>query len=185
MGKLKQLLPLADKIAVHHCIDTISAAGIEDITVVIGPEHEDIRRAVAGFPVRLAVNTEPGSEMAESVRTGLSAVAADCRGLLICLSDHPLVSADTIRMIVGAHVRKPDRIVIPSYHRRRGHPCLFPIDAAGKVFSGMNLRQIIAANPSLIEYVGVDDEGVVLDMDTEEDYRVMQERFQRILPGRQ
>ena len=177
MGKLKQLLPLADRSAIHHCIDAISAAGIGDITVVIGPGHEEIRRAVSGFPVRIAVNGKRESEMAESVRTGLSVAAADCSGVLISLADHPLVSADTIRMLVESHLRRADMTVIPSYHRRRGHPCLFPIDVARRVFSGMNLREIIAANPSGIQYVEVNDEGVVLDMDTEEDYRLMQRKF--------
>jgi hypothetical protein len=35
----------------------------------------------------------------------------------------------------------------------------------------------VAADPSGVEYVGVDDEGVVLDMDTEEEYRVMLRKF--------
>jgi molybdenum cofactor cytidylyltransferase len=176
MGKLKQLLPLADKSAVRHCLDAIISSGIADITVVIGPEHEALREEINGLPVRIAVNEKAGSEMAESVRAGLTS-SPSVTGVLVCLADHPLVSADTLRTLVGAHTGRPDKIVIPSFQGRRGHPCLFSADAARSVFSGMNLRQIIAADPSRIEYVGVDDEGVVLDMDTEEDYRVMLEKF--------
>ncbi len=177
MGRLKQLLPLADKSAIHHCIDAIVAAGIQDITVVIGPGHEEIRKAVNGSPVRITVNGKAGSEMAESVRVGLAAAAAACSAFLICLADHPLVSAATIRTLIEAYDRRPGLIVIPVYHGRRGHPCVFPADAVMKVFSGMNLREIVSADPSRVEYVEVDDEGVVLDMDTEEDYRVMLEKF--------
>ncbi len=176
MGKLKQLLPLADKSAIRHCLDAITSTGIREVTVVLGPEHETIRREIEGFPVRIAVNERADSEMAESVRAGLAS-SPSFTGVLICLADHPLVSAGTLRRLIGTHVLGPDKIVVPSYKGRRGHPCLFPFDAVRKVFSGMNLRQIIAADTSRVEYVGVDDEGVVLDMDTEEDYRVMLEKF--------
>ncbi len=176
MGKLKQLLPLADKSAIRHCLDAIRWAGIGSVTVVLGPGHEIVRKEISGYPVRIAVNEKEGSEMAESVRAGLASLPS-VAGVLVCLADHPLVSGDTLGTIVETHIRRPDRIVIPSYHGRRGHPCLFPADAARRVFSGMNLRQIIAADPSRVEYVEVDDEGVVLDMDTEEDYRVMLKKF--------
>jgi molybdenum cofactor cytidylyltransferase len=177
MGRLKQLLPLADKCAIVHCLDAIAAAGIEDITVVLGTGHEETAAAVGGFPVRLAVNEKAGSDMAESVRVGLSAAAAGGADFLVCLADHPLVSAATIRTLVEVHDRRPDLIVIPSYGGRRGHPCIFPAEAIGKVFSDMTLREIVAAEPSRVEYVSVEDEGVVLDMDTEEDYKVMITKF--------
>jgi molybdenum cofactor cytidylyltransferase len=176
MGKLKQLLPLADKSAIRHCLDAIMSAGIEDVTVVLGREHEAVRKEMNGFPVKIAVNGKAGSEMAESIRAGLAA-AASATGLLVCLADHPLVSAATIRTLIEEHGRRPDLIVIPVYGGKRGHPCIFPSDEVRKVFAGMNLREIVAADPSSVEYVGVDDEGVVLDMDTEEDYRLMQKKF--------
>lgn len=177
MGRLKQLLPLADKSAILHCLDAIVEAGIEEITVVLGPGHEEIKKAVNGLPVRTAVNEKAGSEMAESVRAGLSAATATSTGFLVCLADHPLVSAATIRTLVAVHGMRPDQIVIPVCHGKRGHPCIFPADAVRKVFSGMNLREIVAADPSRVEYVGVEDEGVVLDMDTEEDYLMMLRKF--------
>ncbi len=177
MGKLKQLLPLADKVTILHCIDAIVAAGIEDITVVLGPEHDEIRNAVDGSPVRIAVNGKTGSEMAESVRAGLSAAATAATGLLVCLADHPLVSPATIRTLADAHAGRHDLIVVPVYRGRKGHPCIFPADAITKVFCGMNLREIIAADPRRVAYVQVEDEGVVLDMDTEDDYRVMLAKF--------
>ncbi len=152
------------------------SAGIRDVTVVVGPEHEAIRREIDGYPVRIAVNEKAGSEMAESVRAGLAS-SPHVTGVMICLADHPLVCAGTLRSLIRAHILRPDNIVVPSYQGRRGHPCLFPFDVARKVFSGMNLRQIISVNPARVEYLGVDDEGVVLDMDTEEDYHLLQRKF--------
>jgi len=177
MGKLKQLLPLAEKSAIRHCLDSIITAGIEDITVVIGPGHEEIRQAMSGLAVRIAVNEKAGSEMAESVRTGLSAAAPSSEAVMVCLADHPLVSPETLVALIEAHAGRPGRIMIPVYYGKRGHPCLFPLDSVKKVFFGLNLREIIAAEPLRVECVGVDDEGVVLDMDTEEDYRVMVGKF--------
>jgi molybdenum cofactor cytidylyltransferase len=90
----------------------------------------------------------------------------------VCLSDHPLVSSATIRSIIQQHQKTPDSILIPSYQGKRGHPTLFPNTIISGLFSGSGrtLRDIIRDNAHSVRSIGVNDEGVVLDMDTEEDY---------------
>jgi len=108
--------------------------------------------------------------MAESVRIGLRALHESSTGVLVHLSDHPLVSVETLRSFVQCHVESPDRIIIPLYKGRRGHPTLFPKPVIDEVFDGLNLRDIINRDSSRIRFLNVDDEGVVLDIDTKEDY---------------
>ena len=126
MGKLKQLLPIGEKTIIRHCLDTLIASGIKDIAVVLGPDPEKMQMAIGGLPVKVAVNEKPGSDMAESVRAGLVAVDVCATGLLICLSDHPLVAADTMKALVTEHFTAPWEIIIPVYGGRSGHPSLFP-----------------------------------------------------------
>jgi CTP:molybdopterin cytidylyltransferase MocA len=72
--------------------------------------------------------------------------------------------------MISAHIQKPDAIIIPAYRGRKGHPTLFPrsvLEDLGKVAT---LRDVIGRHHAKIFLLEVEDEGVVLDMDTPEDY---------------
>lgn len=178
MGRLKQLLPFADRPAVGCCLDAIGAAGVSEIVAVLGPGAAEIS-AVIGPQARVVINSQPESQMADSVRVGLEALGPAAEAVLICLADHPLVSSDTISMILARGADRPGSIIVPSHKGRRGHPSLFPRAILRGVFAGHTLRDIIHDNETSLDILDVADEGVVLDMDTEDDYRRMTEIYGR------
>ena len=177
MGISKQLLPLGDRPVIRHCYDAIAAAGIRQVIVVIGAHGNGIPEALHGTTSTIVRNTFPDSQMADSVRTGLGAIGDRCSGVLICLSDHPLIEIGTYKAIINIHKVAPDRIVIPVYSGRRGHPTLFPPKAVQEIASGATLRDVISKDASRLTLIDVADEGVVLDMDTDDDYRRILEKF--------
>jgi len=170
MGQPKQLLPLGNKPVIRHCLDNLVAAGIKDIVVVLSQRESEILNSMKDLPVQIVFNENPESEMAESVRIGLRTLTDFSTGVLVHLSDHPLVSAKTLKSIVQCHLEIPDKIIIPQYKGKRGHPSLFPKPVIDEIFVGLTLRDIIKRDSSRIKFLDVDDEGVILDMDTKEDY---------------
>ena len=171
MGTPKPLLPIQGRPAVIRCLESLRDSGVADIVLVVSPEGGDIVKAASGFAVRVAVNEQPGSDMAASVKAGLVSIDRDATGVLICLCDHPLVRPESLESILSAHTQKPDAIIIPLYNGRKGHPTLFPrfvLEDLGKVAT---LRDVIDRHRAAIFTLDVDDEGVILDMDTPEDYR--------------
>jgi molybdenum cofactor cytidylyltransferase len=177
MGRSKQLLPLGPKPVIRHCLDSVIDAGLTDIVVVLGVDSGDIAAAISGMPVRTVVNTDPRSDMAGSVRHGVREIDPASTGVLVCLSDHPLVSPGTITSIMNAHRADPDSIIIPSYNGRRGHPTLFPHTVIADILLCTNLRNVITARAGEVRLVETDDEGVILDMDTPEDYERAKQHF--------
>jgi molybdenum cofactor cytidylyltransferase len=176
MGRPKQLLPLGDKPVIRHCIDVILGADIRDIVVVLGPGGITTAQTLRGLPVDIVVNGNARSEMADSVRIGLSACPESTFGILVCLVDHPLVSAETMKTMIQEHREAPDKIIIPAYHGKRGHPSLFPASILKEIFSGVTLRDIVRRDQERVRVIEVPDEGVVLDMDTREDYEQVLKR---------
>jgi len=179
MGRIKQLLPLGNKPVISHCLDTLIASEINDIVVVLGRHRADILRSLGPLPnqVKIAYNDIPESEMAESVRVGLGELNSSSSGILVCLSDHPMVSRETIKTLIGIHREDPEKILIPNYRGTRGHPTLFPSRLVREVLTGHTLREIISRHPEKARYLEVQDEGVILDLDTMEDYKKLSEKI--------
>ncbi len=179
MGTQKQLLLLGNRPVIRRCVDTVFASGILDLVVVVNGDGKRIVEALAGLAVKIVRNDEADSQMADSVRIGLRSLDDCFSGVLVCLSDHPVISAETFRTLIQAHHGRPDRIVIPCYRGRRGHPALFSRVILKEVFSGGTLRDIIGKHEGSVQLIEVDDEGILLDMDTVEDYERVREIFAR------
>ena len=171
MGAKKQLLPIQGRPAVARCLEGLMDARAAEIVLVVNPEADDILEAAKHFPIRIAVNEVPGSDMAASVMTGLACIDREATGVLVCLCDHPLVRPETMEAMISAHVRLPDAIIIPVYRGRKGHPTLFPRRLLEELGTGATMREVIGRHRAKISLLNVDDEGVILDMDTPEDYR--------------
>lgn len=168
-GRLKQLLPYGDRTAVRRCVESIREGGFDRIVAVLAP-REDLRAAFGGLPVRLVTNADPESDMRTSVQLGLGAIGEEVDAVLICLADHPLVRAATIRKLAAEHAARPGAILAPAFCGRRGHPVLFPRAALDGIAAGLTLRAVRDGWPGGVRQVDVADEGVVIDVDTPEEY---------------
>ncbi len=96
----KVLHGLAGRPMVRFVVDAARDAGIERIVAVVGPEADDVREA-AGDGVEFALQ-------AERLGTGHALVQArdaigDCEQVLVLNGDVPLITPDTLRLLMRAH----------------------------------------------------------------------------------
>ncbi len=173
MGCCKQLLPLGNSTVIARCLDTLVASGIDEIAVVVSPEVHGVAEAARKHPVRVVVNSDANGDMASSVRAGRDALTAEAVGVIVFLCDYPLVSAGTITGLVMEHGDSPGSIIIPCQGGKHGHPLLFPRMILNELENGLTLRDLVRRDQSRISYLNVDDPGVLLDMDTPDDYRLI------------
>ena len=68
-------------------------------------------------------NADYEKGMITSLQAGIRALPWDTSGALLFLVDHPLVESTTIEAMIQ-HLA-PNRIVVPVFEGRRGHPVLF------------------------------------------------------------
>ncbi len=175
MNAPKLFLPLDSKPIIRHCLDAIINAGIIDIILVArGLDRERLRREIDPI-VKVVFNRNSASEMADSARLGLKAVDQATTGLIVCLVDHPLVATRTLQILMQQHVAMPDKVLIPTFDGRKGHPTLFPVSIIHELFnisaaSQPTLRDLIYKHPARVTFIPVEDAGILLDMDTKKDY---------------
>ncbi|MBM4288106.1 MAG: nucleotidyltransferase family protein, partial [Deltaproteobacteria bacterium] len=135
------------------------------------------------MPVKKIVNPLPESDMTTSIRLGMQAMLPRATGAMVCLVDYPLVQSSTLKQMVAAALTTPERIIIPTWQGRRGHPSLFPRTLLTEIYQGFNLREIIQRHPDTVTLLPVDDEGVVLEMDTPADYQKICQRLEETTHG--
>jgi molybdenum cofactor cytidylyltransferase len=175
MGRDKALLTYRSKTFLESVIETLRAAGIERIAVVLGHHADEIRRAVNLEGVEWAVNPDYRSGQTSSLQAGLRALAADSpEAVVLCLVDHPAVSAETVRKLVTAFRDSGAPIAIPVQKLQRGHPVVISRDLFDELLGldvdeGANI--VIRKHRERIRFIEVEDPGVLLDVDDAETYR--------------
>jgi molybdenum cofactor cytidylyltransferase len=172
MGRLKQLLPFRGKILLEHVLDTLRSAGVEEIVVVLGFQADQIRSQVPLDSFKVVLNAAYREGMASSLQAGIAALSPDREAALIMLADQPLVQPGTIHQLMAAYRQARLPFTIPVYDGQRGNPVLIDRTVFPDIFqlSGdTGCRKLFPAYREQILEVPVDDPGVLLDIDTQED----------------
>jgi molybdenum cofactor cytidylyltransferase len=124
----KLLQELNGKAIVRWSAEALIGGPVDEVIAVVPPDDQDIRRALAGLDVRLAVNAQPERGIASSIACGVSALGGNVEAALIALGDEPTLSRDAVARVVRRyrddHVRGI-QIVAPVYRGTPGHPTLF------------------------------------------------------------
>lgn len=175
MGGRKLLLPIGDFTVVELTVQSLLSVPVKDLVVVTGFYGVAIEHQLREFPVRFAFNPDPSSDMAESIRCGLKVVnPADFEAFLVMPADMPLVLPETVRTLVASLLDSDKSIAVPVFRNRRGHPVVFRSNLYERVLtfrSPQGIRPLVHGDPSRVLLVEVDDEGVVADLDSWDDYR--------------
>ena len=171
MGTCKQLLLLDGKTVLARCLETLLHGGIEEVVVVVAHSGDEVARAAGSYPVRVVRNAEPAGDMAASICTGRDALSPSVSGVVIALCDYPLVRAETITRLAEEHRVAPDNIIVPCHDGHRGHPPLLPRRLLDDLETPLTLRDLLRDHKELIHHLELPDDGVLIDMDTPEDYR--------------
>ncbi|HET9180942.1 MAG TPA: NTP transferase domain-containing protein [Candidatus Angelobacter sp.] len=87
----KQLLRVSGKPLLEHALESVHAAGVSEIVLVLGAEAEAIQQQVALGGARIVINPDYRQGMGTSLRAGLAAVASTAGAALVVLADQPFV----------------------------------------------------------------------------------------------
>lgn len=174
MGMPKPLLRFGDVTFLEHIIAVLRQSGVDGVTVVLGAKAETIRTSVDLSAVDVVVNENYAQGQLSSLIKGLSRLPADTDAILLCLVDHPFITADVVDQLIGAYRETGRPIVLPVFNERRGHPALFARSLFGELADAppdKGARHVVAAHAHEVLEVNVTDPGVLTSIDTPEDYR--------------
>jgi molybdenum cofactor cytidylyltransferase len=175
MGRLKQLLPYGEHTVVEQVISVLLASPVGEVVVVTGHQRVAVEAALAKWPVRTVFNPDYAEgEMLSSARAGLRAVSAESQAVLLAVGDMPAIEGNVVAQLIQTYrMAGNDYVYIPSYQMRAGHPVLVPRPYWGAILSLRdedNLRSVLRAKSTRVQWVIVDTPSVLRDIDTPADY---------------
>jgi len=187
MGRPKLLLPLGPSTVIAQMLSALARPEIAATLVVVRPDDEPLRAAVAGCGATPLQPNVPPPEMRQSVEHALRHIEAQFHpraddGWLLAPADHPLLDPEVITRMIMEWRRCPRRIVVPIYRGRRGHPTLFPFRLAAEVFNlpaDQGLNSLLKVHAAEIIQIDTASPAVVADLDTPEDYVRLLARIDR------
>jgi len=179
MGSPKALLHDPDgRTFAARLVRTFAAAGIADIVVVTGSQHDAIADAIAAdnppaYPTILT-NPNPSRGQLSSLWIALDAVRRPgLESILMTPVDIPMIRPSTIQRVIAQWKQTRAVIVRPVVGTRHGHPVLFDravFDDLRRAPLTEGARAVVHARAKDVVNVPVDDEGCLVDVDTPGDY---------------
>jgi molybdenum cofactor cytidylyltransferase len=178
--EFKPLMRVGEATMVEWVISLYKKSGVEDVRVVVGHRKDELMPVIEKLDVSVLVNPRYLDGMFSSVLCGLNSLGADCTGCFIHPVDVPLVSQHTVGKLIDSLRATPDNAIRPSFRNRRGHPVVVP-SRFFKHITGFEqpggLRAALRPLQSSTVTVEVDDENILYDVDTSEDYDALLRRI--------
>jgi len=119
------------------------------------------------------VNPDYALGQFSSMQCGLRAAPSEVGGVLFTLVDHPAVSEATVDALLNG-VDGPALLRVPRYGGRRGHPIWFSSELIPEFLKapvGSSARDVVQRHEAETDFIDVDDDGVLADIDDPDAYR--------------
>ena len=175
MGTPKMVLPWGNRTVIGQVVSVLEEAGLDQILVVTGGAEPEVRQALQPHRVHLVKNERfMAGDMLSSVQTGLTAALdGSAQAALIVLGDQPQIQAEVVKALLLRWQTDRPAIIIPSTQMRRGHPWLLVRSLWQEVLDlplTQSLRDLLRRRNDRIDYLPVETDSILQDLDTPEDY---------------
>ncbi len=176
MGKPKQLLSYQGEPFVRRVAKTALQAGLSPVIVITGAYAPQVEAALIDLPnLHLLHNPHWQSGQSASVRAGVQTLQSQFAGVggaIFLLADQPQVNIHLLQALMEQHAQSLAPILAPLAADRRANPVLFDqtvFDDLLTIQGDAGGRVLFRQYP--LRYIPWMDESLLLDVDTEEDYR--------------
>jgi len=175
MRQPKALLILRGETFLSIIIKNLLEAKFDPVMVILGNNYDLIKNNLsAKDKIQILRNPNPADGQLSSLQYAIKNLPQDCCGIVQALVDHPRVASSTYDLIYKYSQKYSDKIIIPIFKNRRGHPVYF----GKKYFPDLlnaplnrGARNVVEKYSEQVQVLEVEDEGIVIDIDTPEDYQ--------------
>jgi molybdenum cofactor cytidylyltransferase len=184
---LRRLAPTSDETLLTRTLRLYDSLPFEDIILVVSEETKSASSQLSGAGgestrFRTIVHPRPEGGMASSIALGATAAnaktSAHANGILIALGDMPFLRRDTLIGLCRLALQAGNgAITAPLYNGKRGHPVVFGAAhrknlarLQGEKGAQSLVQSLAQSQRESLVFLETDDAGVVIDIDSPEDW---------------
>ncbi len=168
MGSPKALLDYQGRPFLEHLLEATRHPKIGLTRVVLGANAKTIREKLKLDPAAVIINREWKKGQLSSIQAAIRTLrSGETDGILLCLIDHPLISAALVGQLVHQFYESGKLIVIPTYNTKRGHPIILSSALYGELLEAppeVGARAVVWNHRDDVLEMPTEEEGVVLNL---------------------
>jgi molybdenum cofactor cytidylyltransferase len=173
IGQNKALLKLRGASFLEVIAENLKKLDFDKIYVVGGSQWSEVRLEAIRLGINFVLNKNWEQGQFSSLKSALSVLNSEIGGALVTLVDHPFVAPGTYKHLLETWQKFTNRIVIPVYDNRRGHPIIITqhiIRESLESSEENNLKELIKNHERMVIRLKVNDPGILQDIDTQDDF---------------
>ena len=180
MEQPKPLLEVGSETFLERTIHMLKNGGCRYVVAVVN-EHDDwVQRLADAAGAAIVINDQAESEQIDSLRVGIAALPPDWQAVAVLPVDVPLVMDDTVKLLVDVVRAELPLLTLPFHNGVAGHPVVLSRELEQEIMHQQweeGVRSLIMSHARQLREVKVIDPGILIDIDSKEDYwRYVQEK---------
>jgi len=174
-GRNKLLEKINGLTMIERVVKSAKSSKADEVVVVLGYEAQRIKKALRNFECKFVFNENYKMGQSSSVKVGVKSVMKYADAVMVLPGDVALITPKAINMVIEEYKKSRNPIVVASHKGRSGHPILFDRSLFHEIMKineeTMGLKAVVNRHRDLIKKVEVGSEEVLIDVDTEEDFK--------------
>jgi len=173
MGSPKALLTYRGRPFLEHLLDVTTHPKVGVRRIVLGAHVDPISNAIALNTEEVVVNEDWEKGQLSSIQAALRSLPAGTDGMLLCLIDHPLISAALVDGLVQQFYATHAAVVLPVFEGRRGHPVIFSAALYGELEKApqeLGARSVVWAHKEEVSEYHTTEEGCIVNLNDPETF---------------
>ena len=181
-GENKLIKEIDGEPLIKYAVKNILGSSIDKLIIILGHEKEILENIIpSNKKIRFYYNENFKSGMASSIKVGLKNMSEKTEDFFICLGDMPNVNQNIYNKLIKTKYKYNKKlrleykkeIIVPTFNSRIGNPVLFSKFMKPKIMDiqgDFGAKKIIEMNKEKVLNVPIDNDGITLDFDTQEDF---------------
>jgi molybdenum cofactor cytidylyltransferase len=175
--KNKLFLTHKGKKLIDHAKEELEKSQADEIIIVSSELTHDHLMSFQSDRIRIEQNLDYKNGMTSSIQCGIKVTDPESIGYMICLGDQPSIKSETYDQLISKFKTQRDIfencIIKPKFRGKKGDLIVFSNAYKSRILSHLEpeeLNKIVIENKQHLIILDVDDSGILLDIDTEDDF---------------
>lgn len=165
---------------INHVMKNLWNSNQDELIIVMQNNDENLLDGKSSDKIKVVINSDYKKGMTTSIQAGVRAADENTKGYMICLADQPLMTREDYNEIIERFEllikHDPRSIVVPFYDGKKGNPVIFSSAYRDDILSHQKMegcKEIVQANKEHVYLIEMNNDHVLRDVDTPEDYEAL------------